>query len=93
MPLLATENDEFFRSRNKGNESAQEKDKWMLNKWFYVLMIENNFQLHLVYVYLVAMGCWHSANDTVLTNGQIWTDMQPDSCIYWQNAPTKYYMD
>lgn len=31
--------------------------KWMLNKWFYVLMIENHFQLHLVYVYSVTMAC------------------------------------
>ena len=46
VPLLATENDEFFRGRIKENEFTQWKNKWMLNKCFYVLMIENHFQLH-----------------------------------------------
>lgn len=66
----------------------QWKDSWMLNKCFNFLMIESHFQLHLFYIYLVAMEClaFCKSSYPCNANGQIWTDMQSHSFIYPQNA-------
>jgi hypothetical protein len=69
----------------------QWKDKQMLSKWF-LLMIESHFQLHLVYIYLVAMEClvfckWHSSylRNTDIKYGQKWSQ----SFVYLPNALKK----